>query len=389
MSAASAVFIGTTEGPVQVLSILRETGDPPSAVFLNGGTAKLRISAAYREFIERPSGFIERIVGHRAFRTDLSGRIDGGESWQLGMLVAHVAEADGRLVRQVEDARRVIWCSGSVRNVPGSASDIAIGAIDFLSQKLRLSEQMLRAAADRGAEVWVVLSDQDDSPEVRALVGTLCPGAKMATFGRAPLAAFKTFWSGLDSAAVVEKGAPAPRRAGLSARTGLIAGTALLVVAAGVLVGASKWEWLSAAAPSSAPAARANWRQGVTLQVQASVAPLGATCFSGAAAQPVDVSYALTEFRETALRGKLCGGRLIVVNRTSTAIVVSLAGSDPRGALARAVQPAQSDYIVLGPAHQAARVRVQSAQDPDADFSARLFSSAHGVARRVHQPQAR
>jgi hypothetical protein len=109
-----SVYVATTEGAVQVERIVREPA-PRSAVCLGRTTRVLAISQEYDAFVKPPSGIIERDFGPfepGAFRTDLSAAIDTGESWQLGIYVAHALARHGRLAAPHERADQAILLTG-------------------------------------------------------------------------------------------------------------------------------------------------------------------------------------------------------------------------------------------------------------------------------------
>src|ERR1700742_3286956 len=99
------VLIATTNGPVEVQLLTEE--DPVigrSVACIGGTTQTADIARAYHPFVARPTGLIEGRFGHSCFRLDLSGRIDAGSSWQLGVLAAHALLANGRLAQENDDA---------------------------------------------------------------------------------------------------------------------------------------------------------------------------------------------------------------------------------------------------------------------------------------------
>lgn len=94
------VFIATTTGLVQILSITTSTSDQASnqannkdefsnVVTIAGTSLKAGISDAYNAFVEKPQGIIGNVFGARRYRVNLSSGIDQGESWQLGFFIAH------------------------------------------------------------------------------------------------------------------------------------------------------------------------------------------------------------------------------------------------------------------------------------------------------------
>jgi hypothetical protein len=84
------VFIATTNGLVQVQSILKLPDHDVSSVATIDSTSELAgISSAYQTFVEKPQGIITSVFGGSAYRLNLSNGIDQGDSWQLGVFIAH------------------------------------------------------------------------------------------------------------------------------------------------------------------------------------------------------------------------------------------------------------------------------------------------------------
>src|SRR5262244_2074650 len=99
------VLIPTTSGPVEVLLLTEE--DPAigrSVACIGGTTETADIAAGYHAFVARPTGVIAKLFGHDCYRLDVSGRIDAGTSWQLGVLTAHALHAAGRLAQERDAA---------------------------------------------------------------------------------------------------------------------------------------------------------------------------------------------------------------------------------------------------------------------------------------------
>lgn len=120
----SAVYILTTEGPVEIQRIIEEDPAVNSVICLDGLTQVLPISPAYEAFVRRPAGIVERMTGHGAYRIDVSARIDEGRSWQLAVYLAHAVHMQG-------GNGAVIFATGEVD------STLAVRPVEQVEQKLR------------------------------------------------------------------------------------------------------------------------------------------------------------------------------------------------------------------------------------------------------------
>jgi hypothetical protein len=84
------VFIATTQGLVQVKSIVRLSDPLLHSVVTISNTSQLAgISRGYQHFVAKPQGIISEMFGGMGYRLNLSNGIDQGESWQLGVFLAH------------------------------------------------------------------------------------------------------------------------------------------------------------------------------------------------------------------------------------------------------------------------------------------------------------
>ena len=108
------MFIATTEGPVAVQKITAEDPDVPSVACRDGTTEVLAISRDYTRFVDRGTGLVAALTGHGAYRLDLDRPVDGGRSWQLPVLLAHLLEAEGRLAGPDEPADLALLATGEV-----------------------------------------------------------------------------------------------------------------------------------------------------------------------------------------------------------------------------------------------------------------------------------
>lgn len=125
------VYIATTEGPVLIQRIAPEDDDIPPVVCVNGTTETLPISGDYARFVRRGTGVVAALTGHGSYRVDLDGSVDGGRSWQLGLLLAHLLAAEGRLAGPEDPDARIVVATGEVDR------DLNVRSVDFVSEKVR------------------------------------------------------------------------------------------------------------------------------------------------------------------------------------------------------------------------------------------------------------
>lgn len=131
MNGRLRVVVATTDGPSTVRRITAEDPGLRSVICLAGTSTALPISNAYDAFVRRPTGVIERDVGHPVFRLDLDQPIDAGASWQLGVYLAHRLKAADRLAEDAEAADGVLWATGTVD------ADLNVGPVDRVAEKAR------------------------------------------------------------------------------------------------------------------------------------------------------------------------------------------------------------------------------------------------------------
>ena len=131
-----------------------------------GSFEALPVSGSYDQFVRRPTGVIEKLLGEGSYRTDLDGPVTQGDSWQFGILLAHMLEKSGGLVDShcAPHGNGVIWASGEV----SPAMDIR--PVDHMRQKFSESRVQLQALHDNGEPVTVLLH-----PSNKAEIADLIP----------------------------------------------------------------------------------------------------------------------------------------------------------------------------------------------------------------------
>jgi hypothetical protein len=157
-----AVFVATTSGPVRIERITRERA-PQSMVCLRRSSTVLPISGAYDSFVRYGSGVIEKTFGpfeDGAFRLDVSDPIETGESWQLGVFVAHALGED--LAGAQDTAESIVWLTGHVDY------DLAVGSVGHLAEKVHASREQISAWIALGRSVTMIVPDGADRDAVAA-----------------------------------------------------------------------------------------------------------------------------------------------------------------------------------------------------------------------------
>ena len=215
------VVIGTTEGPSEVLRIAVEAPEVRSVMCLGMSTEALAISPDYDAFVRRPTGVVERELGHPSYRVDVSARIDNGNSWQLGLYLAHRLMAAGRLAAPKDSPDHWIWVTGTLD------TDLIIGPVSEVARKLERSSAWFDDRAGEGREVAVLAPEQSAG----ALAGLGSGVTVLAEAGVGPMLAHL----GLDmpdtaKATIPEPAAMAPApRAFRSWASGLLVLTLVLM----------------------------------------------------------------------------------------------------------------------------------------------------------------
>ncbi|MBF0368905.1 MAG: hypothetical protein HQL52_05530 [Magnetococcales bacterium] len=147
------VHIPTTDGPSQVERIAEEDPLVRSVVCLNRTTEALPISGGYDAFVRKPTGIIEKQFGHPTFRVDLTTRITGGASWQLGIFTAHALHEKKLLASPRESAQRAVWMSGEVDR------DLEVRPVSHIPEKLAASRQLFQEWQETGIQSLLILPE--------------------------------------------------------------------------------------------------------------------------------------------------------------------------------------------------------------------------------------
>ena len=155
------VLIATTEGPVAVQKITAEDPDVPSVACRDGTTEVLAISRDYTRFVDRGTGLVAGLTGHGAYRLDLDRPVDGGRSWQLPVLLAHLLDAEGRLAGPDEPAGLIVLATGEVDRGQ------RVRPVGRIGEKLAAAQELIARHGEGGPPLVVLLPAADRSPDLQ------------------------------------------------------------------------------------------------------------------------------------------------------------------------------------------------------------------------------
>ncbi|WP_157971245.1 ATP-binding protein [Pseudogemmobacter bohemicus] len=195
---------------------LDEDPHAPEACVMGEGFERMPISTTYNNFVRRPAGVIERDFGGRFYILRVSGRIDDGPSWQLGVYLAHAHLAQSSLWTQKPpgpgDGEDV--APGRLAVVTGAIHPIGmvVGKVGHVAAKIAHALPGLRAARAAGQDAFVIVPQANlvDIPAESA--------AELAELGVAlhGVATVSEAVSILGMSALAAPGATADKSAGIS-----------------------------------------------------------------------------------------------------------------------------------------------------------------------------
>lgn len=131
-----AVSVATTRGPVRILRIRAENPTVRSVICIDGTFSALPISRDYDAFVREPTGVIERVTAHPAYRVDVAAPIESGDSWHLGIYIAHMLAHEGRLAEKGEAADTHLLVTGSLDRA------LTVGAVSHVAEKLQRAGEL-------------------------------------------------------------------------------------------------------------------------------------------------------------------------------------------------------------------------------------------------------
>ena len=154
------IFIATTQGLVAIQNITPiDDEDISSVVSVNGTSTTANISGSYHNFVKKGVGIIQQMFGACSYRVDISARIDQGNSWQVAMYLAHLAQSKGLLGNgEVNSGDTVICATGEV-----NTSNHQILAVAEVPLKFKLAQPQLEEWTALGAKAQFLVPQANQS----------------------------------------------------------------------------------------------------------------------------------------------------------------------------------------------------------------------------------
>jgi hypothetical protein len=154
------IYISTTQGLVAVQNITPiDDEDICSVVSVNGTSTTANISGSYHNFVKKGVGIIHQMFGACSYRVDINARIDQGNSWQVAMYLAHLAQSKGLLGNgDVTQGDTVICATGEV-----NTSNLQVLAVSEVALKFKLAQTQLEQWTRLGAKVHFLVPQANQS----------------------------------------------------------------------------------------------------------------------------------------------------------------------------------------------------------------------------------
>jgi hypothetical protein len=172
MNDKAAVFIATTQGPVGIMRLTVEPRLRLSIASIGLETKKSSISDAYHDFVSLDTGVIARHTQTENYRLHLQRDIEQGDSWKLGIYVAHQLFDQQRLAELCIAREPLPLVAGPVILATGAVNiDDDVQAVGDIPQKLAMAEPLLQRAYELGIPVYFFLPQQNLTGDLKTTMG--------------------------------------------------------------------------------------------------------------------------------------------------------------------------------------------------------------------------
>ena len=154
------ILVPTTKNVVGITDITEEDKGVLPVVCKSNELRPLDISNDYKNFIQNPTGIIEKLVNAQSFRLDLTDEIQTGESWQLGFAIAHLLKYRNSIEYSKSKSdlfykSDIIWTTGKIN------SNLDILDVEHVEVKLKNSLSLFRKAKKKKLKILILVSSKN------------------------------------------------------------------------------------------------------------------------------------------------------------------------------------------------------------------------------------
>ena len=154
------ILVPTTKNVVGITDITEEDKGVLPVVCKSNELRPLDISNDYKNFIQNPTGIIEKLVNAQSFRLDLTDEIQTGESWQLGFAIAHLLKYRNSIEyskskSDLFNKSDIIWTTGKIN------SNLDILDVEHVEVKLKNSLSLFRKAKKKKLKILILVSSKN------------------------------------------------------------------------------------------------------------------------------------------------------------------------------------------------------------------------------------
>lgn len=152
------VGIVTTKSVVDVQRVEPDKAAKRSVMCIDRTTVETGISRKYHKFVDYQTGVIARQFINSAYRTDVSGEVTDGESWQLPMYFAHLLRHQNLLKPLNEGSKdaSVLCLSTGLLD-----ADCNVNPVSGMDEKLEVLRDWLSANASNFLKIFFILPQEN------------------------------------------------------------------------------------------------------------------------------------------------------------------------------------------------------------------------------------
>ena len=154
------VLIPTTKNLVGITDIIVENRGVIPVVCVSNELKALPISSDYKNFVQNPTGIIEKLTNESSYRIDLTEEVNSGTSWQLGFAIAHLLHKTNNLTFSTKNnlfnnASNIVWASGKLN------ANLDIIDVDHISSKIENSLPLLKEAIHNDKKIFICVGKKN------------------------------------------------------------------------------------------------------------------------------------------------------------------------------------------------------------------------------------